>query len=303
MSGKGKIKAVFSDLDGTLLNENHKISEYTLNVLKRLKEETDVCFVVATGRPYADVFPTLTDCGLEPDYIITSNGARIHDRNRKMIVKHDIEPSLVKQIIDRANELSVASEEESVELSKNENLCDPRIPKLINGRKFTLNMYQEADWVVDMGIPEVAAAYHPKFQYKDIGSKFYSLSEADLQNVHELYFLGDNSNLHPLKAQLDAQFSQQVTTTFSIPFIVDCVLASVNKGRAITDVCERLGLNVSEVAAFGDGMNDEKMLATAGYSFTMANANPDLVAAVPKATGIASNEEDGVAKQLEKLFF
>ena len=51
--------------------------------------------------------------------------------------------------------------------------------------------------------------------------------------------------------------------------------------------------------AFGDMPNDLPMLAWAGHSVAVANAHPDVLAAVDEVT--ATNEDDGVAGVLERL--
>ncbi|CAD2218900.1 haloacid dehalogenase-like hydrolase/Sucrose-6F-phosphate phosphohydrolase, putative [Angomonas deanei] len=297
------IKAIISDLDGTLLNNQHRISAYTLNVLKRLKKETNVCFVVATGRPYADVFPTLTDCGLEPDYIITSNGARVHQLlpdgrgvrtdNTRVVIGHNLKPSVVRQILEYAKGLSVlTSPREAVGFIQ------------LKRRKFNTNVYQGPDWWVDEGIEASKEAFHPLFQYTEMKDALYDLpSHNALEDVHEIFFAGGHDDLAVWETHLQKELADALTLTFSHPNILDAVAHGVNKGVAVTEVCGRLGLNVAEVAAFGDGMNDEKMLAVAGHAYVMANANPELAKRLPKAKTTGTNDEDGVAKELEKLFF
>lgn len=67
-------------------------------------------------------------------------------------------------------------------------------------------------------------------------------------------------------------------------------------------MCELLQIKSSEVAAFGDGMNDESMLHVAGQAFVMGNAPSQLHNAVPSAEVIDTNINDGVAKKLIELF-
>lgn len=67
-------------------------------------------------------------------------------------------------------------------------------------------------------------------------------------------------------------------------------------------MCELLQIKPDEVAAFGDGMNDESMLHIAGKAFVMGNAPFQLHKAVPDAEVIDTNSNDGVAKKLIELF-
>ena len=46
-------KLIVCDMDGTLLTSNHKISDHTANIIKKI-EDSGVKFMIATGRPYLD---------------------------------------------------------------------------------------------------------------------------------------------------------------------------------------------------------------------------------------------------------
>ena len=65
------------------------------------------------------------------------------------------------------------------------------------------------------------------------------------------------------------------------------------------ELCEELGVERSDVTAFGDQLNDLPMLAWAGYGVAVANAHPDVIDVADEVT--ASNDEDGVALALERL--
>ena len=68
-------KAVISDLDGTLLNSQHQVSDFTRSTLKTLVDG-GVKFIVATGRHIIDVQGIRQRMGFECD-LITSNGALV----------------------------------------------------------------------------------------------------------------------------------------------------------------------------------------------------------------------------------
>ncbi|MNI95067.1 putative phosphatase [compost metagenome] len=73
-----------------------------------------------------------------------------------------------------------------------------------------------------------------------------------------------------------------------------------SKTSAIEFLCNKLNIEKEEVIAIGDNYNDMDMLQYAGVGIAMGNA-PDIVK--KKADDITStNDEDGVAKALEKYF-
>ena len=73
------------------------------------------------------------------------------------------------------------------------------------------------------------------------------------------------------------------------------------KAFALNYLLETYGLNRKDLIAFGDEQNDTDMLAFAGTGYAMKNANPVLLPYADKQTEY-TNDQDGVARQLEKLF-
>jgi hydroxymethylpyrimidine pyrophosphatase-like HAD family hydrolase len=90
------IKVVISDLDGTLLNKQHKISEYTKTIfgnfiIKNIDNNHP------TGRHHLDAIPII-DLGF-PLYLVTSNGAQFIHR-RKNFFFFDIDSESIKSVLD-----------------------------------------------------------------------------------------------------------------------------------------------------------------------------------------------------------
>ncbi|MEV4612216.1 HAD family hydrolase [Kitasatospora sp. NPDC049258] len=73
----------------------------------------------------------------------------------------------------------------------------------------------------------------------------------------------------------------------------------VTKASTLARWCAEQGIDRSEVVAFGDMPNDLEMLAWAGRSYAVANAHPEVLAAVAQHT--VGNDEDGVAAVIETL--
>ena len=75
--------------------------------------------------------------------------------------------------------------------------------------------------------------------------------------------------------------------------------AGVSKATTLAKCCAERGVTAAEVVAFGDMPNDLAMLSWAGTSYAVANAHPHVLAATRFHT--ASNEEDGVARVIERI--
>jgi len=80
---KANTKVIISDLDGTLLNQHHVISDYTKSVFQQLHQQ-DYLIVVATGRHHLDAMPLVEKLEV-PLYLVTSNGARIHSPEKELL--------------------------------------------------------------------------------------------------------------------------------------------------------------------------------------------------------------------------
>ncbi|MDA1360031.1 HAD family hydrolase [Glycomyces luteolus] len=80
---------------------------------------------------------------------------------------------------------------------------------------------------------------------------------------------------------------------------IECTAAGAEKGATLAAWCAERGIGAEDVIAFGDMPNDVSMLAWAGRSYAMEGAHADAAAA---ATGHAEPAaEDGVAKTIEAL--
>ena len=81
------------------------------------------------------------------------------------------------------------------------------------------------------------------------------------------------------------------------PFYLEIIPASINKGRAIHEICRNLDIPIEETAAFGDSENDIPMIVESGWGVAMANAEQAVKDAADYIT--LSNNDDGVAAAME----
>ncbi|EKF38481.1 haloacid dehalogenase-like hydrolase, putative [Trypanosoma cruzi marinkellei] len=269
-------RAVVTDLDGTLLNEHHSISEYTAETL-RLQKKKGIAIIFATGRAYFDVFHTVEKCGLHGGYLITSNGARVFDPERRAIVTHDMDPDVVSELIN----IKLENEDHDTEDSL-----------------FATNFYRHEEWITNRGSEKMLEAYAGSgFRYKEM-----DLNMCPHDGIHAVFFTGKHEVLLRVEKILESRFQGKAEHTMSNPRVLDTVRWGVNKGNAMCEVVQLLGINEKETIAFGDGMNDFKMLQMAGKGCVMGNAQSRLKEALPQLEVIGCNTEDGVARKLRAIF-
>ncbi|MFC7060939.1 Cof-type HAD-IIB family hydrolase [Halobacillus seohaensis] len=85
----------------------------------------------------------------------------------------------------------------------------------------------------------------------------------------------------------------------SSPTNIEVNPSGVNKAAALLKVCERLNIEMDNVLAVGDSLNDMAMIREAGIGVAMGNAQADLKEAATWVT--TTNDEDGVAKAIESI--
>ncbi len=264
MSIKERFKVIITDLDGTLLNNKHQISEYTKAVFQQLHDQKYL-IIVATGRHHLDAMPLLEDFGC-PFYLVTSNGGRIHSPEKELIYSFDIKSEAIKSILD----LDINPEFTTV-LFKEKVWQTNRENKKLNSFQTVMNYPFE---IVDFKTVE------------------------DLSAIKLFFTHNDHHRLVELKDEIMKNHSDEFHAAFSLPFCLEFMDKSVDKSVAIAKILGIENHTFAESIAFGDGFNDERMLIAAGKSLIMENAAESFKKKLPQLEVISSNEKDGVASYL-----
>ncbi|WP_237261098.1 Cof-type HAD-IIB family hydrolase [Thiomicrorhabdus immobilis] len=259
------IKLVVSDLDGTLLNPDHKLTQPTIDSVNALVQQ-GVQFMLATGRHYEDVYLIAQQLGVNL-YLITSNGARVHNPLGELLYEDHMPAEAVKTVLD---------------LSK--------------GFGIHRNLYQQDLWLVEEPHEQLLAIHHEsgfEYQIKDF-------SQIDLAHIDKIYFTAEHERLLELEAVLNQHLADKLYITFTSPEYLEVMNLGVSKGHALQMILQQSGILPEEVMALGDGMNDLEMLQLAGHGVVMANASDTVKSQLPYLPIANSNAEDGVADYLQK---
>ena len=87
------IKLIASDMDGTLLDNEHKISQENTDLIT-YAQKNNIVFIVATGRAYYEALPSLNEKNIDCD-VISFNGGIVYDKNGNLI---SITPIVLKDL-------------------------------------------------------------------------------------------------------------------------------------------------------------------------------------------------------------
>lgn len=189
-------KAIISDLDGTLLNSNHRVSEYTKSVIEKVVKK-GIKFFIATGRHHKDASHIKEQLNLDT-VLITSNGSRAHNHKNEKLLSHNIDSEICKSILEM------------------------KFDKDIH-----INAYQEDHWLVEKE-NEWMNNFNDEsnFMYKMV-----DFNNLDSYECIKFFFIcNDENKLKLVKKEIEAKFSDYVYSTFSIPICLEVMAKGVSKG-------------------------------------------------------------------------
>lgn len=283
------IKLIASDMDGTLLNSDHKIPKENIELIK-FAQKNGIQFVVATGRAYYEALPALNDENIKCD-VISFNGGIIYDKNGNII---NITPMKLKDLYYTIEILK--SLEISYQLyTKNTiytNSIETDITAYIdliraNGEEPNeQHLRQEARNRLALGyITEVDNIELYLNQENNPAIKVIGISN-DLEKLkHATELLSGNDN---------------ISVTSSGANNVEIMDKKATKGEALKIVADIHDINLKNAIAIGDNLNDQAMLDIVEYSIAMKNGNKELQK-TSKFITEKTNSEAGVADSVMKL--
>lgn len=268
------IKAVFIDIDETLLNSQRKISTNTKKQIKQCVVDKGIKIILTSGRSRKDAIEYQKEIGASP-YIISSNGASAYDAlENKEIYNETLKKETVKKLLNYAN-----------------------------NNEYKINLNYKDKLVLNK-------AFYP--DEKDKERTIEQLEEiAEKEPVVQCVLFNTNiEKMREFKAYLEKEFNdiqiinqskklKNPNLPESKNYYCDVTSKLVSKGKAVQSICEYLQIKKEEIITIGDGENDISMFEITPNSIAMKNAQESVKKHAKYITD--SNDEDGVAKVLEKI--
>lgn len=249
-------------MDGTLLNSHGELPAHFARVLKKLQKR-NILFAIASGRQYFTLLENFK-AYQESLLFIAENGTFIAYKGQELAV-HPLEKDIAHRLISRGRELGVelvlATSKGAYLESKNERF-----------------------------LKEVAKYYVKHEVVEDLFT-----IEGDILKVTVCDFRGAEQYSLPYYQE----FAKEAQICIAGEIWLDMMANGVNKGRAIEDIQDRLGITYHETMVFGDYLNDVEMLQSAYYSYAMENAHPKLKKIARFIT--KSNDDNGVLEKIQEI--
>ncbi len=271
-----KYKIVATDLDGTLLNNQGRVSAENFAAIHAMTEKGIHC-VVATGRTYSEIPEEIRACK-DFRYMIYANGSVVLDRESgetmAACISNETACKMMDIFKDYAAHVTV----------RNKGNCyyDGRYPICESAEFFRIHPVH-VHCVGNFGKP-----------IEDFDAFVRSLDEIE---VFSLYFHSD-AEQRECGERLKALENVYITGTSETNFeIFD---SGAGKDNALLRLASHLGISRAETMTLGDSENDLAMTRAAGLGLATANAQDTLISASDGV--ICSNEEHVMRCVLEKYF-
>lgn len=272
------IKAVFFDIDGTLVTRQAEARPATVAALKELKQKK-VIRGIATGRGPANLVAQVGD--LDLDVFVTYNGQYVY--TKKQVVYANAFP---KELVQRLAEF--ATEEKRQILFGSANRLEGSAMMQL-GDKPGAKRFQRF-------LPRGKLLKKLTPVVKRLTQSRQSTDYTTLGIINEPIYQCILISSIGEQAELEARFPE-CKFTRSNPYTVDIILKDNSKSQGIDRLGNALGFSLEETMAFGDSWNDVEMLRDVKIGVAMGNANEDIKELADYVTG--SNEADGIVDALK----
>ena len=283
------IRLIASDMDGTLLNNEHKIPEKNVELIK-YAQNNNIEFVVATGRAYYEALPALEENNIVCD-VISFNGGVVYNKNREII---SITPLQIKDLYYTIGIFK--------SLGINYQLYTKNT---VYTNSIETDIQAYSDLIRSIGsTPNVehlrkeAKIRLQKGQITEVDNIELHLNEEDNPPIKVIGISNDFEKL--VKAQKLLSENDNIAVTSSGKNNLEIMDKCATKGHALKQVADEHKISLKNTLAIGDNLNDEAMLSIVKYSVAMENAMPQLKE-IAKYTTEKNNEEAGVADTVFKL--
>jgi Cof subfamily protein (haloacid dehalogenase superfamily) len=265
-----------SDLDGTLLSSEGKLSQYTIERINNLIAE-GLQFTIATARGIDSVEKILEPLNIELP-IILNNGLFIYDsKNKKVLRSHCIEKGIALEIhdilLDYGIEPIVRTEECNSFKLYYKKLQNNTIEEFINDKKKS---------------KDIECIKSKKFRYDD-------------SKVLSIFTLGSKEKLKDAAKFLTSKYNLGIDfykDSYNDSYWLEINPLKATKGEAALILKDKFSFN--KIISFGDNLNDLSMFRVSDRSHGMINGNLSIREHVSKIIG--SNDENSVVKEIEFMF-
>lgn len=270
MGTEKDIRLIVLDLDGTLTNDEKKITPETKEALMEA-QRMGVRLCLASGRPPFGMMPLVEELEMARygGILMAYNGGYVMDcQSGKVITEVILDDSLL----------------------------------------FRLHEYQELSGMTLMTYHnDKIYTEHPNVSYVQISSRNNRMKVVGVENftrdvpkpVNKCLMVGEPADVPYWEKEMQDAFCGEMHILRSTPYFIELLPLGIDKGPALSAICNAMGMSVGNAMAFGDSYNDISMIKAAGIGVAMENAEDAVKASADIVT--LNNNADGVAKVVKEV--
>lgn len=282
------IKLIATDMDGTLLNDAHEISQENQEAIK-FAQEHGITVVIATGRAFYEANTPVAETDLKVPYICL-NGAEVRDETFNIMSTSHLNHSLVSKITSTLKEKDIYYQ------------------VYTNRGIYTENPQRDLEIYIDIAERAGQKADVEKIENSiqkridngtlKIVDNYDKIEDIPGELIMKILAFDSDLGKIDLVGQELAQ-SPNLAVSSSSRGNLEITHSDAQKGIALSTIAKQLGIDLKDVMALGDNLNDVSMLERVGYSVAMDNAAPEVKTVAKYVTD--SNENSGVGKAIKKF--
>jgi hypothetical protein len=265
-------KLLAFDLDGTLLQTDKALSPANRAALLEMAE-SGAMVALASGRLGSSMMQYARDLDIDIA-MLTLNGAAVyagHADHSHLVYESALPAEYAEHLVAYADGADFA------------------INYYLQGKLYTVRTEANGTWV--------------DLYYKQTRTPYVlveSLTDYAQHVPSKIIFVGDVKRLDAIEEAYRKQWGSQVYICRTWDHYLEFLNLGANKGNGLRALAKSLDIDMADVVAFGDAENDIPMLEAAGTGIAMRNA-PDFVKRVAHHVSPWTNDEDGVAREWERL--
>jgi Cof subfamily protein (haloacid dehalogenase superfamily) len=261
-----RISLVISDVDGTLVTSQKRLTERTRQAVAALHAH-GIGFTVVSSRPVFGLSMLIDALGIDLP-LAAFNGGAVVQPDLTLVTERRIEAKLAAEIIG-----------------------------FLETRRLGVWLFTNEEWLTrDPGGAHVSHETITVQKRPTVVENF----DAALDRVLKIVGVSDDfARLEAIEGDARRIFATQATAARSQRYYLDFVAPGIDKGAAVRELSSAIGVSLAETVTLGDGENDMPMFRQSAFSIAMGNADDAVKREAHEVT--LANDEDGFAAAVERF--
>jgi hypothetical protein len=260
------VSLVISDVDGSLVTPDKRLTEAAIDAVKAL-DENNIGFTITSSRPAFGMRMLVEPLGLRLPFG-AFNGSLIVDPTLKVLQKELISASAARMAIDA-----------------------------LKGPDLDIWLFTADRWLVTRDDGRYVP--HEQRTIKMAPAIVSSLDEFTNDACKIVGVSANPEKLARCEIAMQTALAGQAAAFRSQSYYLDITPAGRDKGTFVEAMAKRLDISPRNIATIGDMQNDLAMFGKSGLSFAMGNAADNVKAQASYVTD--TNQNDGFAKAIDRI--